>query len=71
MTELVAATRATTGCGGCRDAVAGIVDCWCGVKRLVVVGYGMVAQRFLEALHARADHGWHVTVLAEERPQRL
>jgi assimilatory nitrate reductase electron transfer subunit len=26
MTELVTATRATTGCGGCRDAVAGIVD---------------------------------------------
>ncbi|HEY0697267.1 MAG TPA: (2Fe-2S)-binding protein, partial [Micromonospora sp.] len=24
--EVVAATRATTGCGGCRDAVAGIVD---------------------------------------------
>jgi assimilatory nitrate reductase electron transfer subunit len=26
MAELVRATRATTGCGGCRDAVAGIVD---------------------------------------------
>jgi nitrite reductase (NADH) large subunit len=37
-----------------------------GVKRLVVVGYGMVAQRFLEALDARGDHGWEVTVLAEE-----
>lgn len=35
-------------------------------RRLVVAGYGMVAQRFLEALHAREGHGWEVTVLAEE-----
>jgi nitrite reductase (NADH) large subunit len=36
------------------------------LKNLVVAGYGMVAQRFLEALQAREGHGWNVTVLAEE-----
>ncbi|MGW5104831.1 nitrite reductase large subunit NirB [Streptomyces sp. NPDC004100] len=36
-------------------------------KELVLVGHGMVGQRFLEALYEQpgAD-GWHVTVLAEE-----
>ncbi|WP_405551277.1 nitrite reductase large subunit NirB [Streptomyces sp. NBC_01171] len=36
-------------------------------KELVLVGHGMVGQRFLEALHEQpgADT-WHVTVLAEE-----
>ncbi len=34
-------------------------------RRLVVAGYGMVAQRFLEALSQRGDD-WDVTVLAEE-----
>lgn len=33
-------------------------------KRLVVAGYGMVAQRFLEAISAADD--WDITVLAEE-----
>lgn len=36
------------------------------MKRLVVAGYGMVAQRFLEAFAERAEPGWSVTVLAEE-----
>ncbi|HEX6683781.1 MAG TPA: nitrite reductase large subunit NirB [Candidatus Limnocylindrales bacterium] len=36
-------------------------------KRLVVAGYGMVAQRFLEAMRERdTDADWSVTVLAEE-----
>ncbi|MEV0000934.1 nitrite reductase large subunit NirB [Micromonospora sp. NPDC050980] len=36
--------------------------------RLVVVGNGMVGQRFVEALRARDGEGrWRVTVLAEER----
>ncbi|MGW5668192.1 NAD(P)/FAD-dependent oxidoreductase, partial [Micromonospora sp. NPDC003776] len=36
--------------------------------RLVVVGNGMVGQRFVEALRARDhDRRWQVTVLAEER----
>ncbi|MGY0236453.1 nitrite reductase large subunit NirB [Longispora urticae] len=35
--------------------------------RLVVIGNGMVGQRFVEALAARdVDRGWSVTVLAEE-----
>ncbi|MEU7571278.1 nitrite reductase large subunit NirB [Micromonospora sp. NPDC049240] len=38
------------------------------VSRLVVVGNGMVGQRFVEALRARDRDGrWRVTVLAEER----
>jgi len=38
------------------------------MKRLVVAGYGMVAQRFLEAMRERdTGGGWHVTALAEER----
>ncbi|WP_435233145.1 nitrite reductase large subunit NirB [Micromonospora aurantiaca (nom. illeg.)] len=37
-------------------------------ERLVVVGNGMVGQRFVEALRARDTDGrWRVTVLAEER----
>ncbi|WP_040390633.1 nitrite reductase large subunit NirB [Catelliglobosispora koreensis] len=36
------------------------------MKRLVVAGYGMVAQRFLEALSERGIQDWHVTVLGEE-----
>ncbi|MFD6638096.1 nitrite reductase large subunit NirB [Micromonospora chalcea] len=37
-------------------------------SRLVVVGNGMVGQRFVEALRARDTGGrWRVTVLAEER----
>ena len=37
--------------------------------RLVVVGNGMVGQRFVEALRARdPDRRWQVTVLAEESP---
>jgi nitrite reductase (NADH) large subunit len=37
------------------------------MKRLVVAGYGMVAQRFLEALRERdTAQTWHITVLAEE-----
>ncbi|MEH0823709.1 MULTISPECIES: nitrite reductase large subunit NirB [unclassified Micromonospora] len=37
-------------------------------ERLVVVGNGMVGQRFVEALRTRDTHGrWRVTVLAEER----
>ncbi|ATO16423.1 nitrite reductase (NAD(P)H) [Micromonospora sp. WMMA2032] len=37
-------------------------------ERLVVVGNGMVGQRFVEALRARDRDGrWRVTVLAEER----
>jgi nitrite reductase (NADH) large subunit len=36
--------------------------------RLVVIGNGMVGQRFVEALRARdTDRRWRVTVLAEER----
>lgn len=35
--------------------------------QLVVVGNGMVGQRFVEALRARDEAGaWRVTVLAEE-----
>lgn len=35
---------------------------------LVVIGNGMVGQRFVDALHARDPEGrWRVTVLAEER----
>ncbi|MET8063988.1 nitrite reductase large subunit NirB [Micromonospora sp. NPDC005313] len=38
------------------------------MRQLVVVGNGMVGQRFVEALRARDTDGrWHVTVLAEER----
>lgn len=38
------------------------------ISRLVVVGNGMVGQRFVEALRARDTDGrWRVTVLAEER----
>ncbi|MEU8312104.1 MULTISPECIES: nitrite reductase large subunit NirB [unclassified Micromonospora] len=38
------------------------------IRELVVVGNGMVGQRFVEALRARDTDGrWHVTVLAEER----
>ncbi|MET7968020.1 nitrite reductase large subunit NirB [Micromonospora sp. NPDC005305] len=38
------------------------------MSRLVVVGNGMVGQRFVEALRARDREGrWRVTVLAEER----
>jgi nitrite reductase (NADH) large subunit len=37
------------------------------VKQLVVVGNGMVGQRFVEALRSRdTSGGWRVTVLAEE-----
>ncbi|TAK70766.1 MAG: nitrite reductase large subunit [Actinomycetota bacterium] len=37
--------------------------------KLVVVGHGMVAQRFCEAWRARATPGWQVTVIgAEQRP---
>ncbi|MET0473981.1 MAG: nitrite reductase large subunit NirB [Mycobacterium sp.] len=37
-------------------------------KRVVVVGHGMVAHRFVEALRARDAKGtWWVTILAEER----
>lgn len=36
------------------------------MKKLVVAGYGMVAQRFLEALSQRGIQDWHVTVLGEE-----
>lgn len=37
------------------------------MRRLVVVGNGMVGQRFLEALSERdTERQWHVTVLAEE-----
>src|SRR5690606_22178885 len=34
--------------------------------RVVVVGAGMVAHRFVESLLARAGDGWHLTVLGEE-----
>jgi len=108
---VVAATRAGTGCGTCRDAVAGICD-WLAAsdanppaadtrppvdppgvqvgpptdsrpvpditaeppegvsamrRRVVVVGNGMVSQRFVAALADR-DPGrrWQVTVLGEE-----
>ena len=38
------------------------------ISRLVVVGNGMVGQRFVEALRARDRDGrWRITVLAEER----
>jgi nitrite reductase (NADH) large subunit len=37
-------------------------------KRVVVIGHGMVAHRFVEALRARDGKGvWWVTILAEER----
>ncbi|HZM75526.1 MAG TPA: nitrite reductase large subunit NirB [Candidatus Limnocylindrales bacterium] len=37
------------------------------MKHLVVAGYGMVAQRFLEAMRQRdAEGAWRITVLAEE-----
>jgi nitrite reductase (NADH) large subunit len=36
------------------------------MRRLVVVGHGMVAQRFVTALGARGFGDWEVTVLAEE-----
>src|ERR1700752_2494314 len=36
-------------------------------RHVVVVGHGMVAHRFVEALRARDDAGqWRVTVLSEE-----
>ncbi|NUT53938.1 MAG: FAD-dependent oxidoreductase, partial [Saccharothrix sp.] len=35
-------------------------------KRLVLVGHGMVGQRFLEALADQGGGGWQVTVLCEE-----
>ncbi|WP_416481691.1 nitrite reductase large subunit NirB [Streptomyces sp. CL12] len=35
-------------------------------RDLVLVGHGMVGQRFLEAFHERPRPGWRVTVLAEE-----
>ena len=35
------------------------------LRDLVLVGHGMVGQRFLEALFER-PHDWRVTVLAEE-----
>jgi nitrite reductase (NADH) large subunit len=35
-------------------------------KRIVVVGHGMVGQRFLEALTANESTGLHITMLAEE-----
>jgi nitrite reductase (NADH) large subunit len=34
--------------------------------RLVVVGYGMVAHRLVEALAGQENSGWHVTVIGEE-----
>lgn len=37
----------------------------CSSKHLVLVGHGMVGQRFLEALFER-PHDWRVTVVAEE-----
>ena len=38
------------------------------MSELIVVGNGMVGQRFVEALRARDTGGrWRVTVLAEER----
>jgi nitrite reductase (NADH) large subunit len=100
---VVDVTRAGTGCGGCRDAVAGICG-WLAASdaapvaagpagpvdqttesqqpetagssrggvnavagRVVVVGNGMVSQRFVEALTDR-DPGrrWQITVLGEE-----
>ncbi|WP_082952362.1 nitrite reductase large subunit NirB [Mycobacterium kubicae] len=37
------------------------------VRRVVVIGHGMVGHRFVEALRARdTDGSWHITVLAEE-----
>jgi nitrite reductase (NADH) large subunit len=40
------------------------------MKKLIVVGHGMVGQRLLESLTARdAGHDWDITVLAEE-PRR-
>ena len=48
---------------GTRDGGGGVMS-----ERLVVVGNGMVGQRFVEALRARDTGGrWRVTVLAEER----
>jgi len=37
------------------------------VRRLVVVGAGMVAHRFVESLLARGKGSWRVTVIGEER----
>ncbi len=34
------------------------------MKKLVIIGYGMVAHRFLEALAERDSDEWQVTVLA-------
>jgi assimilatory nitrate reductase electron transfer subunit len=35
---VVSGTRATTGCGGCRDAVAGIVEWLCATEPQEVPG---------------------------------
>ncbi len=36
-------------------------------SRVVVVGHGMVAHRFVEALRSRdTENRWQITVLAEE-----
>ncbi|WP_020576165.1 nitrite reductase large subunit NirB [Actinopolymorpha alba] len=41
---------------------------WNARRKLVVIGNGMVGQRFVEALRARDEAGqWQVTVLAEEQ----
>ena len=37
-------------------------------RRMVVIGHGMVSQRFLEALRANGvEHGWRILVIGEER----
>ena len=77
---IAASTHATTGCGTCSRAVSRLLTALDHPRQekrmsnpnpdrhLVVIGNGMVGQRFVEEL-AEADTAgrWRVTVLAEER----
>jgi len=79
-------TKATTGCGSCHDDVARVLRNLekpvspnrqephmanpAMQKKVVVVGNGMVGQRFVELLaEGDLDRMWHVTVIGEE-PRR-
>jgi nitrite reductase (NADH) large subunit len=75
-------THATTGCGTCHDAVArtltrfehgqpeSVMRNLNPDKHVVVVGNGMVGQRFVELLaESDLERRWRVTVLGEEARQ--
>ena len=78
--DVAAATRASTGCGDCAGVVGALVAATTPEQQdqhpgeehvmsehVVVVGGGMVAHRFVEALRARdTGSAFSVTVLAEE-----